>query len=55
MDDDPLEPMPPVGVRRDLIRHRDGKHVGTVFLNRDTDDELEDPATGQRHAPPTTG
>jgi hypothetical protein len=44
-EDDPLEPRPPVGVRRDLIRHRDGKHAGAFFLNRDTDDKFEDPVS----------
>ncbi len=38
----------PVG----LIRQRDKQHVGSIFLNRDTDDEVEDPATGQRHTSP---
>jgi len=50
--DDPLEPRAPVGVTRGLIRHRDKAHVGSIWLNRDTDDEFEDPATGQRHASP---
>ena len=27
-------------------------HVGSIFLNRDIDDEFEDPATGQRHPSP---
>ena len=40
MADDPLEPTPPVGVTRGLIRHRD------------TDYEFEDPTTGVRHATP---
>lgn len=46
MDDDLLEPKPPVGVTRGLIRHRDKMHVGTIWLNRDMDYEFEDPATG---------
>lgn len=52
MDDDLLEPKPPVGVTRGLIRHRDKAHVGTIWLNRDIDYEFEDPVTGQRHASP---
>ena len=52
MDDDPLVPKPPVGITRGLIRQRDKAHVGSIFLNRDTDYEFEDPATGQRHAAP---
>ena len=52
MDDDLLEPKPPVGITRGLIRHRDKAHVGTIWLNRDIDDEFEDPATGQRHTSP---
>ena len=52
MTDDPLEPKPPVGVTRGLIRHRDKAHVGSIFLNRDIDDEFEDPVTGQRHTSP---
>jgi len=50
--DDPLEPKPPVGVTRGLIRHRDKAHVGAIWLNRTTEYEAEDPATGQRHASP---
>ena len=49
MDHDPLEPKPPVGVTRGLIRHRDKQHIGSIRLNRDTDDEFEDPETGTRH------
>ena len=53
MADDPLEPRPPVGVTRGLIRQRDKMHVGSSWLNRDVD-EHED-ATGedwdQRHVP----
>ena len=52
MDDDPLEPKPPVGVTRGLIRHRDKWHVGSIWLNRDTDYEFEDPETGERHPSP---
>ena len=52
MADDPLEPTPPVGVTRGLIRHRDKQHVGSLWMNRDIDDEVEDPATGHRHASP---
>ena len=52
MVDDPLEPTPPVGVTRGLIRQRDKKHVGSIWLNRDTDDEFVDPETGTRHASP---
>jgi len=52
MTDDPLEPKPPVGVTRGLIRHRDKMHVGSIFLNRTMDYEFEDPATGARHASP---
>ncbi len=52
MDDDPLVSKPPVGVTRGLIRQRDKMHVGTIWLNRNLDYELEDPATGQRHATP---
>ena len=52
MDDDPLVPKPPVGITRGLIRHRDKAHVGSIFLNRDIDDEVEDPASGQRHTSP---
>jgi len=52
MADDPLEPKPPVGITRGLIRQRDKMHVGSIFLNRDIDDEFEDPATGQRHVSP---
>jgi len=48
----PLVPKPPVGVTRGLIRHRDKRHVGTIWLNRDIDYEFEDPATGQRHTSP---
>ena len=48
MADDPLEPKPPVGITRGLIRHCDKAHVGTIWLNRDMDYEFEDPATGQR-------
>ncbi len=47
-----MEPKPPVGVTRGLIRHRDKRHVGTIFLNRTIDDEFEDPATGRRHTSP---
>jgi len=49
---DPLDPTPPVGITRDLIRHRDKMHVGSIFLNRDIDDEFEDPETGERHVSP---
>ena len=52
MADDPIEPTPSVGVRRSLIRHRDKAHVGSIWLNRTTDDEFEDPVTAQRHAAP---
>ena len=52
MDDDLLEPKPPVGITRGLIRQRDKAHVGTIWLKRDIDDEFEDPATGQRHTSP---
>ena len=52
MADDLLEPKPPVGVTRGLIRQRDKMHVGSIFLNRDTDDEFEDPETGERHVSP---
>ena len=52
MDDDLLEPKPPVGVTRGLNRHRDKAHVGTIWLNRDIDYEFEDPATGRRHTSP---
>ncbi len=52
MDDDLLEPKTPVGIDRGLIRQRDKLHVGSIFLNRDIDDEFEDPATGQRHVSP---
>ena len=52
MDDDLLEPKPPVGITRGLIRQRDKLHVGSIFLNRDTDYEFEDPATGERHVSP---
>jgi len=52
MTDDPLVPKPPVGITRGLIRQRDKMHVGSIFLNRDIDDEFEDPATGQRHTSP---
>jgi len=52
VDHDPLEPKPPVGVTRGLIRHRDKAHVGSIWLNRETDYEFEDPATGQRHVSP---
>ncbi len=52
MDDDLLEPKPPVGVTRGLIRQRDKAHVGSIFLNRDVDYEFEDPETGQRHVSP---
>jgi hypothetical protein len=52
VDNDLLEPRPPVGVTRDLIRHRDKKHVGSIWLNRTTEYEVEDPVTGQRHASP---
>ena len=46
MPDDPLAPTPLVGITRGLIRQRDKMHVGSIFLNRDTDDEFEDPVTG---------
>ncbi len=46
MVDDPLERNPPVGVTRGLIRQRDKAHVGTIWLNRDLDDEFEDPGNG---------
>ena len=52
MTDDLLEPKLPVGITRGLIRQRDKMHVGSIFLNRDIDDEFEDPATGQRHTTP---
>ena len=57
MPDDPLELKPPVGITRGLIRQRDKAHVGSIFLNRTTDDEFEDPATGERpyEPPPSTG
>ena len=47
-----LEPKPLVGVTRGLIRHRDKMHIGSIWLNRTTEDEFEDPATGQRHPSP---
>jgi len=50
--DDSLEPKPLVGVTRGLIRHRDKMHIGSIFLNRTTEYEFEDPATGERHAAP---
>jgi len=40
--DDLLAPKPPVGITRGLIRQRDKAHVGSIFLNRDIDDEFED-------------
>ena len=52
MDDDLLEPKPPVGITRGLIRQRDKMHVGSIFLNWTTDYEFENPATGQRHTSP---
>lgn len=52
MNDDPLEPRPPVGITRGLIRNRDKQHVGTIWLKRDVDYEFEDPGTGQRYASP---
>jgi len=52
VDDDLLEPKPPVGITRGLIRQRDKMHVGSIFLNRDVDYEFEDPPTGQRHVSP---
>ena len=52
MADDLLEPKPPVGITRGLIRQRDKMHVGSIFLNRDIDYEFEDPATGRRHTSP---
>ena len=52
MADDPLEPKPPVGVTRGLIRHRDKAHVGSIWMNRVTEYEVEDPVTGQHHASP---
>ncbi len=52
MADDPLEPKPPVGVTRGLIRHRDKQHVDSIWLNRTITYEFEDPATGQRHTSP---
>ena len=39
MDDDLLEPRPPVGVTRGLIRQRDKMHVGTIWMNRTIDVE----------------
>ncbi len=50
--DNPLEPKPPVGITRGLIRQRDKMHVGSIFLNRTIDYEVEDPATGERHTSP---
>jgi len=50
--DNPLEPKPPVGLTHGLIRHRDKKHVGSIWLNRTTEYEFEDPATGKRHPSP---
>ena len=52
VDDDPLAPKPPVGIIRGLIRQRDKLPVGSIFLNRDIHDEVEDPVTGQRHTSP---
>ena len=52
MADDLLEPKPPVGVTRGLIRQRDKAHVGSIWLNRTIDYEVEDPTTGERHASP---
>ena len=52
MDANPLEPKPPVGVTRGLIRQRDKAHVGSIWLNRTTDYVFEDPVTGQRHPSP---
>ena len=52
MTDDLIEPKPPIGITRGLIRQRDKAHVGTTWLKRDIDDEFEDPATGQRHTSP---
>ena len=52
MDDDLLEPKPPVDITRGLIRHRDKAHVGTIWLNRTIDYEFENPTTGLRHASP---
>ena len=46
MDDDPLEPKPPVGVTRGLIRQRDKMHVGSIFLNRTVDVEATHRAAG---------
>jgi len=48
----PLVPKPPVGVTRGLIRHRDKAHVGTIWLNRTTVYEFEDPVTGRRRTSP---
>ena len=50
--DTPLAPTPPVGITRGLIRQRDKMHVGSIWLNRDVDDEVKDPATGQRYPSP---
>ena len=44
--DNPLVPTPPIGITRGLIRQRDKMHVGSIFLNRDVDDEFADPGTG---------
>ena len=55
MIDDPLEPRLPIGITRGLIRHRDKAHVGSIWLNRDWDDEIADPETGQRRADPGAG
>jgi len=52
VDDDLLEPRPPVGITRGLIRQRDKAHIGTLWMNRDMDYEFEDPTTGGRHASP---
>ena len=52
MTDDLLEPKPPVGITRGLIRQRDKAHVGSIWMNRDIDYEFEDPETGERHTSP---
>jgi len=46
VDDDLLEPKPPVGITRGLIRQRDKAHVGSIWMNRTIDVEATHRAAG---------
>ena len=43
---------PPGSVTRGLIHYRDKQYVGSNWLNRVTEYEVKDPATGEHHPSP---